>query len=418
MFALVDCNNFYASCERVFHPEWKNRPIIVLSNNDGCVIARSNESKALGIPMGAPLFQCKNLIEAHDIIVCSSNYTLYGDMSERVMKTLKEFAIDFQVYSIDEAFLNIECENYEEYGRQIRETVLKWTGIPVSVGIAPTKTLAKVANHKAKKEPENNGVFVLNTPEKIEHALDKFPIHDVWGIGRKWSLKLSKLGVQTAAQFKDLPDEIIKKHLTVIGLRSALELRGISCLQLEERPPAKKSVTCSRAFGKPVDCLEQLQEAVSTYAARAGEKIRSQNSLATTMLVFVELHPFNRSGSNFFHIRVTFPQPTDFSPHLIHYARQAAEILYKPSQKYRKAGIILDGLVPHNTFQTDLFAPPAKHHGKERRLMKLVDQLNEKYGHNIIRSAAEGTTKEWKMKRGRCTPHYTTQWDEILTIRI
>lgn len=418
MYALIDCNNFYASCERVFHPEWNNRPIVVLSNNDGCVIARSNESKALGIPMGAPLFKCKDIIDAHNIVVCSSNYTLYGDMSDRVMQTLKGFAVDFQIYSIDEAFLRIECDDYESYGKNIRETVLKWTGIPVSVGIAPTKTLAKIANHKAKKEPENNGVFVLDVPEKVENALDKFPIHDIWGIGKRWALKLAKLGVQTAGQFKDLPDELIKKHLTVFGLRTAWELRGTSCLQLEEKPPAKKSVTCSRAFGRPVDNLEELQEAVSTYAARAGEKIRSQSSLATTMLVFVELHPFSRSSSNFFHIRVTFPQPIDYSPHIIHYARQAAEKLFKPSQKYRKAGIILDGLVPNNTFQTDLFAPPSKHHGKQRQVMKLVDQINEKYGHNIVRSAAEGTTKSWRMKRHRCTPHYTTQWDELLTIQI
>lgn len=418
MFFLVDCNNFYASCERAFHPEWKNRPIVVLSNNDGCVIARSNESKALGIPMGAPLFQCKEIIEAHNIVVCSSNYTLYGDMSDRVMQILKTFAADFQVYSIDEAFLCLECDHYKEYGKTIRDKILKWTGIPVSIGIAPTKTLAKVANHKAKKEPENEGVYVLDTPEKIETALDSFPIQDIWGIGRKSAIKLAKLGVQTAGQLRDLPDELIKKHLTVTGLYTVWELRGTSCLQLEEKPPAKKSVTCSRAFGKPIDQLEDLQEAVSTYTARAGEKIRSQGSLATTMLIFVELHPFNRSSSNFFHIRVTFPQPIDYTPHLIHYARQAAEKLFKPTQKYRKAGIILDGLVPNNTFQTDLFAPPSKHHGKQKQVMKLVDQINEKYGHNIVRMAAEGTTKEWRMKRQHCTPHYTTQWDEILTIHI
>ncbi len=418
MFALVDCNNFYASCERVFHPEWNNRPIVVLSNNDGCVIARSNESKALGIPMGAPFFQCKAIIEAHDIVVCSSNYTLYGDMSDRVMNTLKPFAVDFQVYSIDEAFLHIDCEDYHALGREIRETVIKWTGIPVSVGIAPTKTLAKIANHKAKKEPVNNGVFVLDKEEVIEASLATFPVNDIWGIGRRWSKKLNRLGIQTAEQFKNTPDDLIKKHLTVIGLRTAWELRGTSCLTLEEVPPIKKSVTCSRAFGKPVDNLEELQEAVSSYAARAGEKIRSQDSMATSMLVFVELHPFNRSASNFFHVRVVLTQPTDYTPHLIKYARQAAETLYQSRQKYRKAGIILDGLVPNNHYQTDLFAPSTASFDKQRKLMNVVDQLNEKYGHRIIRSAAEGTAKEWQMKRRLCTPHYTTQWDEILTVRI
>jgi DNA polymerase V len=418
MFALVDCNNFYASCERVFHPQWKNRPIVVLSNNDGCIIARSNEAKALGIPMGAPFFQYKDLMEAHQVIVCSSNYSLYGDLSERVMQTLKPFAIDFQIYSIDEAFLRIGETHYEKFGLEIRKTVLQWVGIPVSIGIAPTKTLAKIANHKAKKERETRGVHVLDNPNAIDQALYALPVEEIWGIGHRRAVKLHRIGIRTAQEFRDAPDDLIKKHLTVNGLRTAWELRGISCLPLEEVPQPKKSITCSRAFGAPIDDLENLYEAVASYAARTGEKLRLQESLASSMTVFVELHPFNREASNAFHVRIVFPQPTDYTPHLIHYAKNAAKALFRPGQQYRKAGIIVDGLVPNQSYQQDLFAMRNASTSKQNTLMRVMDQLNEKFGHTVLCSAAEGTSKEWQMKRNLRTPHYTTQWDEILSIHI
>ncbi len=253
MYALVDCNNFYASCERVFNPKWKNKPIVVLSNNDGCVIARSNEAKALGIPMGAPFFQCRDLIKAHDVIVCSSNYTLYGEMSGRVMETLKQFSPDIQVYSVDEAFLALQEKDLMDQGLKIRETVLRWTGIPVSIGIAKTKTLSKVANDYAKKNKFQGGVFILQGSEQINSILDCMPVTDIWGIGGRLGRKLNALGITTARQFKEADDTLIRKHLSVVGLRTAMELREINCLPLNEVPAPKKSVTCSRAFGRPVD---------------------------------------------------------------------------------------------------------------------------------------------------------------------
>jgi DNA polymerase V len=417
MFALVDCNNFYASCERVFNPRWEGRAIVVLSNNDGCVIARSNEAKALGIPMGAPFFQCRQLIEAHHVIVCSSNYTLYGDMSSRVMRTLKEFSPDMQIYSIDEAFLILRETQLLEYGRNLRRTVLQWTGIPVSVGIAPTKTLAKVANRFAKKNPAAGGVFVLDDQMKINEILDSLPVTEIWGIGSKLGQRLNRLGIMTAKDFRDADDGQIRKVLSVVGLRCAMELRGISCLPLEEIPAPKKSVTCSRAFGKPIDNLPELSEAVASYAARAAEKMREQESLATVMVIYVELHPFNRDRG-FFHVKASFPEPTDYTPHLISYAKAAAAELFQEGNAYRKAGVILDGLVPDNSYQRDLFAAHPVSPEKQKKAMRLMDSLNAHYGRNILHTAAEGVKKSWKMRQHLRTPKFTTSWDELLKIKI
>jgi DNA polymerase V len=418
MFALIDCNNFYASCERVFKPKWVGKPIVVLSNNDGCVIARSNEAKVLGIPMGAPFFQYKDLIRAHNVIVCSSNYTLYGDMSARVMRTLKEFSAKMQIYSIDEAFLLLQENDLLEYGKYIRSTVLQWTGIPVSIGIAPTKTLAKIANRHAKKNFHTGGVYVLNNQQVTDHILDNLPVTEIWGIGRNLGLRLNRKGIITAKDFRDADDTLIKKSLSVVSLRTVMELRGISCLPLEELPPSKKTVTCSRAFGKPVDNLKELHEAIAFYASRAAEKIRGQDSLATMMTVFVELHPFNKDRPGNYHVRVSLPEPTDYTPHLIHYAKTAADALFQQGNRYRKAGIILDDLVPDHCYQRDLFAPQHIDYEKQKRIMKLVDHVNEHYGHNILHSAAEGVSKSWKMRQHLRSAKFTTDWDELLKIKI
>lgn len=418
MFALVDCNNFYASCERVFHPEWNFRPVVILSNNDGCIIARSNEAKALGIPMGAPFFQYKNLIENHNVIVCSSNYVLYGDMSNRVMQTLKAFSCDIQIYSIDEAFLRINKQNPRSQGEIIQKRILMWTGLPVSIGIAPTKTLAKVANHIAKKNHEHQGVYVFDSQDQISSILDSFPVNDLWGVGKRLSQKLYRLGIRTAKQLAEAPDEQIKKHLSILGLRTAWELRGVSCLPLEEVYSGKKSIAHSRAFATPIDTLEQLQVAVSSYTAQACQKLRSQNSLAASLVVFIEPHPFNPASSNNFYFRVALSQPTSYTPDLIHHAKAAVKQLFNPNHAYRKAGILLDGLVDKDHFQPDLFSSPQILETKQRQAMKVVDQINKKAGCNKIRFAAEGTSNEWKTRKQHSSPRYTTQWDDILTIKI
>ncbi len=417
MFALIDCNNFYASCERVFNPKWKNKPIVVLSNNDGCVIARSNEAKALGIPMGAPYFQFKDLMKAHDVIVCSSNFTLYGEMSARVMQTLRQFSPDVQIYSVDEAFLILEGENLKEQGLKIRETVLKWTGIPVSVGIARTKTLSKVAGEHAKKNTSTQGVFILHGSEQVDSVLDDLPVTELWGIGNRLGKKLNTLGIFTAKQFKDANDHLIRKHLTVVGLRTAMELREISCLPLNEIPAPKKSITHSRGFGRPIDSFDELCESISTYAAEL-EKIRSQNTLATEMTVFIELHPFRRDVPNSFYSKIIFPQPTNYTPHLITYAKTILKQLYIAGNSYRKSGIILDGLVPDDCFQQDLFSSPNISNEKQKSIMSTIDQINADFGYDIVHSAAEGVIKGWDMKRQLRTSRFTTRWNELLTIKI
>lgn len=418
MFALVDCNNFYASCERVFNPKWREKPLVILSNNDGCVIARSNEAKALGIPMGAPFFKYKKFIEAHNIVVCSSNYTLYGDMSSRVMKTLREFSPDIQVYSIDEAFLILPNKDLIEYGKKIRRTVLQWTGIPVSIGIAATKTLAKVANHHAKKSPDSGGVCILNSQSVIDKILDTLPVTEIWGIGSRLGKRLNSKRIVTAKDFRDAGDGMLKKHLSIVGLRIAMELRGISCLPLEEIPSKKKSITCSRAFGNPIDSLEELHEAIASYTARAAEKIREQESLATTMIIFAELHPFNKDCPGHFHVRVVLPEPTNYTPHLIHHAKSAILELFQKGNTYRKAGIILDNLVPDQNYQRDLFATQYNDTEKQRRIMKVVDAINKQYGRDILHTAAEGIEKTWKMKQQMCSAKFTTCWNGLIKIKI
>lgn len=413
MFALVDCNNFYASCERVFNPKLQNRPVVILSNNDGCIVARSNEAKALGIPMGAPFFKWKEFIRGHDVAALSSNYALYADISGRIMQILNQFTPELQVYSIDESFLILTGNDLVEQGRRIRETVLQWTGIPVSIGIASTKTLAKVANHKAKKDPNNLGVCYLNDPIPV---LDTLPVTEIWGIGARLGQRLNKLGIVTAKDFRDAPDKLIQKHVSIVGLRTAMELRGISCLPLQEIPPAKKSIACTRTFGRWITSLDELNEAVASYTARAAEKARAQHSLATLLTVFIVEHSTERSDIQAYHVRIVLPQPTAYTPHLIHYAKAATEKLFKRGVTYRKAGVILDALVPDHSYQQDLFAKQSS--DKQNKLMKAVDHLNQHFGHKVLQTAAEGLKKPWQMARKSCSPSYTTKWEDLLTIKI
>lgn len=410
LFALVDCNNFYVSCERVFNPLLRNRPAVVLSNNDGCVIARSKEAKQF-VPMGAPFFKNRELFRQHNIAVCSSNYALYGDMSRRVMHTLGDFTPDLQVYSIDEAFLLIDVKGAEAHCESVKKTVVQRTGIPVSIGAARTKTLAKVANHFAKK---GSGLFIL---EDEESALKALPVDEIWGIGRQLSDLLERNGIKTAWDLSQTDDAWIKKHMTVVGLRTAWELRGIPCLELEELPPAKKAIMSSKSFGRPVTEPAELAEAVATYTGVAAEKLRKQGSLASFIEVFVSTDRF-KDDHYANAMQIVLPQPTNYTPILIHYAKWGLEkILYK-GYRYKKAGVMLGGLVPADSYQPDLFASDPKLQEKQKRIMDLMDQANKAYGRKVLRLAAEGIEQPWKMKREMCSPCYTTRWDDLLEIKI
>ena len=415
-FALVDCNNFYVSCERVFDPSLKGQPVVVLSNNDGCVIARSQEAKQLGIAMGAPAFQCRALFRKESIQVFSSNYALYGDMSRRVMQTLERFAVNIQVYSIDEAFLRFKSDNLQEDAKLIRSTVLQWTGIPVSLGIAPTKTLAKVANHCAKASLE--GIFVLVDEALQEAILRDLPVEKVWGIGRRISEFLKRQGITNAWQFCHADDIWIKKHLSVTGLRTAWELRGICCLELEEMPSTKKSIMSSKSFGKPLIHYEEIAEALASYTARAAEKMRQQGCLASFLEVFLITHSSHPKDTFSDAVQLILPQPTDYTPELIHRAKKCLRKLFLKGFIYKKTGILLGGFVPHDSFQPDLFVAQGNALQKRNELMKVFDEANRQFGRGKLKWAAEGTTQAWKMRQARCSAHFTTRWKDLLTIKI
>lgn len=414
--ALVDCNNFYASCERVFNPRLYKKPIVILSNNDGCVIARSNEAKALGIPMGAPFFKYRDLFKKYNVFVFSSNFALYGDMSYRVMQTLAQFSPDMEIYSIDEAFLVMPNASLQKHALAIRKRVLQWVGIPVSIGVAPTKTLAKVANDYAKKSPQ--GVSIIDSEEKRKEMLIKLPVEDVWGIGRQISAFLRKHSIFTAWDFANADDSWIRKQLSVVALRTAWELRGISCLSFDEQPANKKSIVRSRSFGQEVFEENDLAEALSSYTAQAAEKLRSQNSLASYLDVFLHTSLFKPDVySN--SIQIVIPEPTDFTPCLIHYAKKALHYIFKPGKAYKKVGVMLGGIVSSESFQQDLFNPiPAENVEKQISLMKLIDETNARYGRSTLKFAAEGISQSWKAKRDVSSLHYTTCWEDLLTIKI
>ena len=407
--ALVDCNNFFVSCERLFNPQLRGRPVVVLSNNDGCIIARSNEAKALGIPMGAPLFEWANFLKAHDVITCSSNFALYGDISHRVMRTLAHFNPELEIYSVDEAFLAIgDQKNPEAHSRLMRQKVLQWTGIPVSIGIATTKTLAKVANHRAKKMPAFKGVYAPS-PCELNALLEKLPVDEIWGIGRRLTQFLAKRGIFTAKQLRDKEDVWIRKNLTVTGLRTVWELRGISCLPLEEVATDKQSIMTSRTFGRPIQAQEELNEAVARYVARGAKKVRRQKSVATTLQVFL-MGKEERRQAHF-----VLPEPTSFTPSLIAYAKRGIAALYRDGCVYKKAGVLLGGLVPEAGYQRDLFCHFDPH---KEVAMRAFDRANDTFGYPVLQFAAEGIAPTWEARRQLRSPCFTTRWDELLKIKI
>ncbi|MHB8712496.1 MAG: Y-family DNA polymerase [Trichloromonadaceae bacterium] len=413
IFALIDCNNFYISCERVFNPELEGKPVVALSNNDGCIIARSNEAKALGIKMGEPYFRCKPLIERHRVRVFSSNYALYGDMSQRVMAVLSHLEPEVEIYSIDEAFFRLLQANEEsllENGRNIRATVKKLVGIPVSIGYGPTKTLAKIANRIAKKHPEHGGVFVL-PDEGLDALLATIEVGDVWGIGQRQTQKLFACGIRTALDLKNGNDTWLRKHLTVTGLRTAMELRGISCLPLEESPSPRKSVTSSRSFGQPVTDLAWLREALSSYIAIAAEKLRVEDLKTGCVQVYLATNRFREGEPQYANSKtITLPIHTSSTLELIHYADEVLRQLYRPGYAYKKVGVVLMDLVSAGHVQAHLFLTPPK--GQEA-LMGAMDQINRRWGRDTLHSAAAGFLRPCKNKQERRSPSYTTSWAEL-----
>lgn len=414
IFALVDCNNFYASCERVFNPQLAERPIVVLSNNDGCVVARSNEAKALGIGMGIAAFEVADTFEKNNVEVFSSNYALYADMSSRVMETLSNFSPEIEIYSIDEAFLNLAgftC-SLTDYGRKIQKTVKQWTGIPVSVGIAQTKTLAKVAGRIAKKSAKADGVLDLTDSPYLNKALVETPVEKVWGVGLKTALKLKKVGITTASALRDADINWIRQKFGIVGARTVYELRGISCYPLEQNPPAKKSITVSRIFGEPIESLQQLKEATANYVSRAGEKLRQHGLAAGVMTVYVTTSRFieNRYYNS---DTIELDVATNDTTELLRVALDCVERLHRTGFKFKKSGVIFNSLVPEKQIQGNLFDNTDRK--KSRRLMRAIDTINTRLN-SPIRWAAEGLKQPWKTKFNRRSLRYTTSWDELLEV--
>lgn len=417
IIALIDANNFYVSCERVFNAGLYNRPVVVLSNNDGCVISRSNEAKQIGIKMGVPFFQIEDLIARQNVAVFSSNYALYGDMSNRVMEALGEFSPEVEIYSIDEAFINfsgIRCESLTELGRKIQKTVYLWTGIPVSVGIAETKTLAKIANSLAKRSEKAAGVLDLIDSPYLPHALAKTPVEKVWGIGRRYKKLLHANGIRTALELKNLDDRWVRGNMTIVGLRLVQELRGIPCLALETQPLPKKSITVSRSFGQQVVSLSEIKEALTLYVTRAAEKLRKHELAAGVVTVFLHTNRFSRAPQHFGSNTTELAIPTDSTLELLSYARRGAEEAFQEGFQYKKAGVFLNELVPAGSPSHSFWNPDGRE--RLRDLMRVVDRVNRKWGRDTIHFGKLATSGRWTTKAEKRSPRYTTQWEEVLTI--
>jgi DNA polymerase V len=417
MYALVDCNNFYASCERVFDPRLRKRPVVVLSNNDGCVIARSNEAKALGLKTGDPYFKVKEQIARHGVAVFSSNYTLYGDMSHRVVQTLQQLAPIVEVYSIDEAFLDLKGftgEGTATLAAHIRRTVKTWTGIPVSVGIGPTKTLAKAASRIAKKNAEANGVWSLITVASRHDALSQLPVGDVWGIGPQWSKRLEGEGITTALAFSQQADDWLKKNLTVVGLRTAWELRGTPCIPLDAAPSPRKGIMVSRSFSRRLTELEPLREALASYATRLGEKLRRDHRHARQMMIFLHNSPFDTKEA-YYSRQASFqlPFPTSDSAELIHHACAALSRIYRPGVRYSKCGVMVMELVPDDVRQGNFLDD--RNRARSKSLMAALDAINRRMGRGSVFYAASGIHRPWAMAASMRSQHFTTDWDQLLT---
>jgi DNA polymerase V len=428
MIAIVDCNSFYCSCERLFKPHLDNQPVVVLSNNDGCIVSRTDEAKKLGVEMAGPYFLMKPLIEKFGVHTFSSNYNLYGDLSWRVMETMRMLVGKdrVEVYSVDEAFIDLEGltqNDWFQFALQLRLNIEQWTGIKVSIGVAPTKVLAKVANRLAKKNKEaTQCVMVLDSPETITDALAHTPIADVWGIGRRYAEKLREMNaIYTALDLSFKREEWARQHLGgVVGVRLLRELKGVPSTEMKDELIVKKMIATTRMFGKPVNNLTDIKEAVATYTSRAAEKLRRQKSAATTLYVFVVTKVKTPAGERFRHgaskgAGVTLPLATAATQELIKQALLLVQHLYEPGTLYAKAGVVLSGIIPDAMIQGNLFVEDKEN--KNRKLMDMVDNINFSMRNDILKFAASGTKRNWKMRQELRSPRYTTRWDEMMVVR-
>jgi DNA polymerase V len=420
MIALVDCNSFYASCEQVFRPDLIGKPVVVLSNNDGCVIAANKEAKKLTeIPMFQPIFKIKGILDSSDVTYFSSNYTLYSDMSRRVMDTLKEFSPKIEEYSIDESF--VDMSNYDDkelnhYGRVIKTTVESNTGIPVGVGIAKTKSLSKLANKFAKKVPANKDVYVVDSEEKRTYLLENLRVKDIWGVGKKHSERLQNKGILTALDFANMPVAWVRKEMTVVGERLWRELNNIPCLELVEEPDAKKGIGTAKSFGYKLTEYSLIEEACSYYVAEVADLLRQQQSSANEIEISLQTNSFSEIDKQYRNkINIILDSPTNSTIKLTKEALKGLKKIFKPGLRYKKVGVNLLQLVPDNQIQTNLFE--VKHKNESAEITSVIDSMNNKFGKNMVKVATVGNrVKEWSLIKEHCSPRYTTQWNELLTI--
>ena len=417
--ALIDVNNFYASCERVFNPALKDRVVVVLSNNDGCVVARSAEAKALGIKMGVPWFQLKDEARRYKIVALSSNYALYADMSNRVMKIISQYAPTQEVYSIDESFLDLTGMpgRHADIAQKMRGQIRQWTGLPVCVGIGPSKTLAKLANHTAKKKLlDDSGVCDFNAlpVEQLDATMGRIEVGEIWGVGRKLSAKLIDLGIKTALDLRRQDPEHMRQQFSVVMEKTVRELQGHACMELEEMVPDKQQIISSRSFGYPVEDQQSIAEAISLYVSRAAEKLRAQQGYASTLHVFIHTSPFGDGPKYSNSLTVPLPSPTDDTMQLIGVALWILKRIFKPGFRYQKAGVMLGEIVPAGGQQNDLFGFTAEGE-KSARLMAALDSVNRKMGKGALRSASQGYQAPWAMKQENKSPAYTTDWQSLIT---
>ncbi|GAB3040144.1 Y-family DNA polymerase [Spirosoma pulveris] len=419
-FGLLDCNNFYCSCERIFDPTLQDKPVAVLSNNDGCIISRSQEVKNLGILMGAPAFKIRQLIKQHAVQVYSSNYTLYGDISARVMNTLGELCPVVEVYSIDEAFLDLSIlpvAELEPFAHKVRTTVRQWTKIPTCVGIAPTKTLAKVANKIAKKNPALDGVFVIKDDATRIAALEDFPVSDVWGIGSQSQKLLLTQGVQTALQFTRLNEQWVRSNMTVTGHRLLMELRGLSCVPMLEPRAIQKNVCSSRSFGQPQTTFDALSAAVSTFASTCGQKLREQNACASVLSVFIHTNKHRPDQPQYHRTKsINLPTASNSSAELIKYALYVLRQIFMTGPIYAKVGVIVTGIIPADQITVDLFDTADR--ARLKNVSLAMDSINRQYARNTVLFAAQMTQHKWQTKADRKSPCYTTRWEELLKVQL
>ena len=419
MFGLCDCNNFFVSCERVFDPSLNGRPVVVLSNNDGCVVSRSNEAKALGIKMGQPLYQIRDFINKYEVKVCSSNYHLYGDMSQRVMATLRQHAPAIEIYSIDEAFLLLEgysTEKLKRFGEELARTVKRNTGIPVSIGMSHTKTLAKIASKLCKKYPKLNSACLMYREEDIAKVLNKFAIGDVWGIGRKHGRMLAECGINTASQFMALGKTWVQNRMGITGVRTWLELKGTPCIEFSQEDSDKQSITVSRSFSKELYGFEEIKETVTTFASIVAEKLRRQHSVAQELQVYIITNRHRDDKPQYYECgQILFPTATDSTLEIVKAATDELKRIFRKGYGYKKSGVRVSRISPSNAVQATLFDTIDR--DKHKKLMETIDRINAGMGHNSVKLVSQGTITA-HTNREHLSPQYTTKWDDILTIKV